>query len=299
MIRIKRFAATFCSALATLLLSGCNVALLNPKGIIAAEQKQLLIVAVSLMLCIVIPVIVLTLLFAWRYRASNHKAGYHPNWTHSTALEVVCWTVPFVIVFILSVLAYKTAHSLDPYKPLAAEAKTKALPIQVVALDWKWLFIYPEQHIATVNEVAFPVDVPISFSITSDAPMNSFAIPQLAGQIYAMAGMKTQLHLMATEIGEYRGFSANYTGNGFAHMNFKARVLSQTSFDAWVEQVRQAPSSLTADIYQQLAVPSENNPVQYFSSVKNDLFDEVVMKFMMPMPDSVSTEQDASGQGKQ
>lgn len=261
-------------------LSGCKWALLDPKGVIAASEKNYLVNSTLLMLAIVIPVILLSFYIAWKYSAKNKKAEYDPTWTHSTLLEVVCWTIPAIIIFTLATWAWKSTHDLDPYKPL--DDNTKPLTIQAVALDWKWLFIYPEQHIATVNFVQFPVNTHVRFLITADAPMNSFAIPQLASQIYAMAGMQTKLHLNATEIGEYRGLSTNFSGDGFSGMHFVAKVSTQADFDKWVGTVKASPKRLTMANYNQLALPSENNPIEYFSYVDNELFEDIIMKYMMP-----------------
>jgi cytochrome o ubiquinol oxidase subunit 2 len=264
------------------LLSGCNWALLNPKGVIAASEKELLVTAVLLMLTIVVPVIILTLIFAWKYRESNTKAKYSPEWTHSTAIEVVCWSIPAIIIAILGVMTWTSSHQLDPYRPLSSNIKP--IPIQVVALNWKWLFIYPEQKIATVNFLQIPVNVPVRFFITADAPMNSLEIPQLAGQIYAMTGMQSQLNLMATEPGDYQGFSANFSGEGFSGMKFVVRASSEKEFKQWVNSVKNSPEALTSESYEKLALPSENNPVQTFVLGEKDLFNSVIMKYMMPMP---------------
>lgn len=264
------------------LLSGCNYALLNPSGIIAADEKHLLIVATLLMLIIVVPVIFLTFYVAWRYRATNTNATYAPEWTHSTALEIVWWTIPCIIIAILAIMTWFSTHQLDPYKPLAT--KTKPLIIQAIALEWKWLFIYPDQNIATINFVELPVNVPVEFLITADAPMNSFQIPKLAGQIYAMAGMQTKLNLMANQIGDFPGLSTNYSGEGFSDMGFVTRVTNQKEFAQWVKTIKHQPKKLTDTAYNQLVLPSEKNPVEYFSSANKDLFSTVMMKFMMPMP---------------
>ena len=187
-----------CAALA---LSGCDLLLLNPPGDIAWQQGRLIVQSTYLMLLIIVPVIILTLLFAWRYRASNRDATYKPEWDHSTQLELVIWSAPLMIIIALGAITWISTHTLDPYRPLdrIAEGKpvaegVKPLEIEVVALDWKWLFLYPEQGIATLNEVAAPVDRPIKFKITAEHVMNSFYIPALAGQIYAMPGMQTILH---------------------------------------------------------------------------------------------------------
>jgi cytochrome o ubiquinol oxidase subunit 2 len=257
-----------------LLLGGCSLDVLNPKGLIGIDEKQLIMTSTWAMLIVVVPVIVLTLVFAWRYRASNPNAKYQPGWTHSTAVEVVIWTVPTLIVLFLAVLTWTTTHQLDPYKPLAS--KVKPIQVEVVSLDWKWLFIYPELGIASVNQVAMPVGTPVDFHITSDTVMNSFFIPQLGSQIYSMAGMETQVYLVANEAGDYAGLSANFSGPGFSDMKFRALAMPQDKFQQWVQTVRAAPAHLDAATYKTLAAPSEANPVAYFSQVETGLFHSIM-----------------------
>jgi len=268
------------------LLSGCDMALFQPKGAIAAEQIRLIIIATILMLLIVVPVIVMTIVIAWRYRASNKKATYEPEWAHSVKLEIIWWIIPCVIIAILSVIAWVTSHTLDPYRPL--DSKVKPITIQAIALDWKWVFVYPEQGIATINYIEVPENTPISFEITSQGPMNALWIPQLGGQIYAMAGMRTRLHLIADTQGIYDGLSANYSGQGFAEMAFKVKVDTATDFTQWVNTVKKAPDTLTTGAFNKLIEPSSNLPVQYFSTVQPNLFNDEIMKFMMPMSTSMS-----------
>lgn len=272
----------------TLPLAGCNLAVLNPKGVIAADQKELLLTAVGLMLIVVIPVIILTMIIAWRYRAGNTKATYSPDWAHSTILEVIWWTIPCIIIAILSVITWISSHQLDPYKPITSNVKP--ITIQAIALDWKWLFIYPDQKIATVNYVEIPVNTPVEFLITADAPMNSFEIPQLAGQIYAMAGMQTKLSLMASQPGDYNGFSSNYSGHGFSDMRFVVSATDEDSFKKWVKVTKKSHDKLDNVAYNQLVLPSENNPVQYFAVKDDSIFNNVVMKGMMPMPGTNDTQ---------
>ena len=263
--------------LGMLLLSGCNWTLLDPKGQVGIEQKNLILIATGLMLLVVVPVIIMTLAFAWKYRASNKSATYTPDWSHSTKIEAAVWLIPILIIIALGVVTYKTTHSLDPYRPL--DSDVKPVQIDVVALDWKWLFIYPEQGIATVNKIVFPANTPVNFRVTSDAVMNSFFIPGLGGQIYAMAGMTTKLHLIANENGEFDGISANYSGAGFTGMKFKATATSQADFDAWVNEVKQSPKKLEKAQYEALAKPSENNPVELYGEVPADLFQTIVDKY--------------------
>ncbi|MCM2132120.1 ubiquinol oxidase subunit II [Larsenimonas rhizosphaerae] len=262
------------------LLSGCDSAILDPKGPIGVEQRNLIVIAVLLMLIVVIPAIVMTVLFAWKYRASNKDATYSPNWSHSNKIEAVVWGIPCVIILVLATITWKTSHSLDPFKALEGYDE-EPLTIEVVALDWKWLFIYPEQQIATVNEVAFPANVPIEFQVTSDTVMNSFFIPHLGSQIYAMAGMQTEVNLLASEPGDYPGISAQYSGSGFSGMKFNARALdSREQFQAWVNQVQQSPKQLNQSAYDKLAKPSEDAPVEYYSTVIPNLFTSIIHKYM-------------------
>lgn len=265
----------------TLLLNGCQMTLLDPKGLIAAQEKNLLIDVLLLMLIVVIPVIIMSFVFAWRYRAKNkHTAKYSPNWSHSNTIEAICWAVPCIIIGILATMTWITSHTLDPYRPLAS--KKQPLIIQAVALDWRWLFIYPKQNIATMNVVEFPVDQPIRFLITADAPMNSLAIPRLAGQIYAMAGMRTKLNLIANEKGSYYGMSTNFSGDGFSNMHFQAKVTSKEQFKKWVQTVQRSPKTLTMTAYKKLALPSQDTSVIYFSSPAKNLFNSIIGKYMGP-----------------
>lgn len=261
-----------------LLLGGCSLALFDPKGDIGAQEKTLIIIALGLMLLVVVPVIVLTLYFGWRYRASNTRATYAPRWAHSTAIEVVVWSIPCVIVAVLAVLIWRTTHSLDPYRPIASQ--TKPVRVEVIALNWKWLFIYPDYGVASVNQLAIPVDTPIAFKLTAESLMNSFFIPQLGSQVYAMAGMQTQLHLIANQPGIYVGRSAAYSGAGFSDMHFETIATSRRDFDAWIAQARRSSLALSHDAYRALEKPSVKNPVAVYTNVVPDLFDRVVNQYM-------------------
>ncbi len=265
----------------TVFLSGCNMEVLSPKGDVGMQEKSLILIALGLMLVVVIPVIVMTLVFAWRYRASNTKATYAPKWSHSTAIEAVVWAIPCVIIAILGTITWRTSHTLDPYKPL--ESKVKPITIQVVSLDWKWLFIYPDYGIASVNEIAFPTDVPVHFEITSDSVMNAFFIPQLGSQIYAMAGMDTQLNLIANEPGTYAGLSTNYSGAGFSDMHFNAIATSQQGFSDWINKAKASSVNLDVQAYHTLAQPSEKQPVAYYAAVKPGLFNNIIQQYMGDM----------------
>jgi cytochrome o ubiquinol oxidase subunit II len=261
-------------------LQGASIAVLEPKGPVAEQQRSLMITATLLSLLVVVPVFALTFGIAWRYRASNTKARYMPEWDHNKLAEAVWWGVPLLLITVLSVIIYTSSHGLDPYRPLVSSVKP--LRVQVVALPWKWLFIYPEQRVASVNLLRLPVDTPVAFEITADAPMNSFWIPQLGGQVYAMAGMSTKLHLLASEPGSYRGSSANLSGEGFAGMTFTAQATGRPEFDAWVQDAQRSTMQLDAASYRQLAAPSQNNAVAVYSVRERDLYNDIMMKYTMP-----------------
>ncbi len=274
------------------LLHGHTIQVLDPKGAVGHEERRLMFFALALSVIVVIPVFAMLVWFAWRYRDTHpKKAKYTPDWDRNPFIEGVWWLVPTILIVILSVVTWRSSHALDPYKPLSG---TEPLNIQVIALDWKWLFIYPEQNIASVNYLQLPVDRPVNFSITADAPMNSFWIPQLGGQIYAMPGMATQLHLEATEIGKFRGSSANISGDGFAGMTFTAEATSEKAFEQWVKQAK-GFSTLTFSAYDKLAEPSQNDPSAYYGSVEPKLFDVVIMKYMAPIQGISDTGSDRPG----
>jgi cytochrome o ubiquinol oxidase subunit II len=278
--QIQRNVVTALIVMITLMLSGCDSGALAPKGKIAAEELKLIVFSAELILLVVIPVIFMAFWFAWRYREGNN-AKYTPEWKHSTLLEIIWWTIPCIIILILGTVTWKTTHSLDPYKPL--ESQIKPVTVEVVSLDWKWLFIYPEYKIATVNYLKIPAGTPIDFRITAASPMNSFIIPQLGGQIYAMTGMTTQLHLIADAPGIYRGLATNYTGVGFAGMHFDTEATSSEDFLSWVKKVQSMPDRLTsATFWERLMPKSIDAPVSYFAQVDDGLFDEIVMHYMMP-----------------
>lgn len=257
--------------------------MLDPSGDVAVQQRDLLVQSTLLMLVVIIPVIVMTIVFARRYRASNQAARYEPDWDHSTQLELVIWSVPLIIIICLGAMTWVTTHLLDPYRGLtridarrAVPADVSPLQVEVVALDWKWLFIYPQYGIATVNEMAAPVDRPIAFRITSANVMNAFYVPALAGMVYAMPAMQSQLHAVINEAGDYEGFSANYSGAGFSGMHFRFHGLSATAFDAWIDESRRSPDVLDREAYLALVRPSENEPVRRFSRSDANLFQAIV-----------------------
>jgi len=267
-------------ALLALYISTHNIAMLEPKGLISDKERDLIVTCSLLMLIVVIPVLILTFVFAWKYREKNEKSKHTPNWEHNYIAEMCWWGVPFVIIVILAVITYKTSHELNPFKPIVTDKEP--VEIQAVALNWKWLFIYPKQGIATINLVQFPEKTPINFEITADAPMNSFWIPQLGGQIYAMPAMRSKLYLLANEQGSYSGRSSNISGKGFAGMVFTAKVTSDEDFNAWVESVRGSGKNLTMEQYSELVEPSEYDPVSYYILPDKDLFNKIIMKYMTP-----------------
>jgi cytochrome o ubiquinol oxidase subunit 2 len=260
-------------------LSGCStILLLNPKGPIGEGERYLIIAAIGLMAIVVIPVFILAFWIPRKYKASNATSTYMPKWSYSAKIDLVMWAVPIAIVTVLAILAWTRTHSLDPYKPIPSASKP--INIEAVSLDWKWLFIYPDQNIATVNQITFPVNVPVSFKLTSDTVMTSFFIPQLGSQMYAMGGMQTQLHLLANKPGTYAGHNQQISGRGYANMHFKAKAVSPEEFQAWVQKVRQSKELLDLDRYEKLAKPSEGYyPVTYFSAVKPGLFLYILRKY--------------------
>lgn len=268
------------AALLGLYVSTHSVPVLEPKGLISAQERELIITCSLLMLIVVIPVLILTFIFAWRYREGSDKGKHTPDWEHNYIAEMCWWGVPFVIIVILAVITWKTSHELNPFKPI--EARKKGIEIQAVALNWKWLFIYPEEGIATINEVQFPEKTPINFEITADAPMNSFWIPQLGGQIYAMPAMRSKLYLMANEEGTFSGRSSNISGKGFSGMVFTAKSRSDEGFREWVEEVKRSGKELDQTTYQALVEPSEYVPVSYYVLTDPDLFDQIITKYKAP-----------------
>ena len=266
------------SLLLLAVLSGCNTVVMNPAGDIAKQQADLITISVLLMLIIIVPVMLLTVFFAWKYRKSANEQ-YEPDWDHSTKLELVIWGAPLLIIIALGLITWISTHKLDPYRPLERldenrpiPAGTKVLEVQVVSLDWKWLFIYPEQGIATVNELVTPIDTPIRFKLTSSTVMNAFYIPTLAGMIYTMPAMETTLNAVLNKTGEYKGMSSNFSGDGFSHMKFAYRGTTQADFDTWVAKVKASGNTLGRGDYLTLEKPSEKEPVRHYGTVQPALF---------------------------
>lgn len=272
-----------------------NIAVLSPAGQIGEQERKLIMLCLYLSSIVVIPVFALTIFISVKYREGNRKAKYSPDFDHSNLLEAVWWAIPIVIIGILSVVTWNSSHSLDPYR--AIDTNVKQMDIQVVALDWKWLFIYPGQGVASVNRVELPLDTPVDFHITSDTVMNSFWIPSLGGQIYAMPGMATQLHLIASKPGTYYGSSANISGKGFAGMNFDAYAVSRQSFNAWIGSLKRYPVKLTESEYNKLAQPSTYTPVAYYSHATPDMFASIIDKYNMPVDQRPSATASAGTMG--
>lgn len=278
------FVLAFLTA-AGIYLSKTDIPVLQPQGEVGQKELHLIIFACLLAIIVVVPTFALAIYIAFKYREGNHtnsrkKVAYSPDFDHSRLFEGLWWGIPIVIIGILSVVAWQSAHSLDPYKALASSQKP--LTIQVVALDWKWLFIYPEQGIASVNLAEIPTGTPVNFHVTSDTIMNSFWVPGLGGQIYAMPGMDTQLHELTNKTGDYFGSPANIAGKGFSRMNFTVRAASDSQFNAWVNSAKSAPQNLTDTTYKALTKPSDNVPVNYYASVKDGLYNDIIMKYMAP-----------------
>jgi len=268
---------------ATVLLSGCSLGgVLDPKGPIGAANLTILVDSLAIMLAIVIPTIIATFAFAWWYRASNTRARYLPDWEFSGSIELVVWAIPLMTILLLGGVAWISSHDLDPAKPI--EGKGAALDVQVVSLDWKWLFIYPEQRVASVNELVVPAGRPLHFSLTSSSVMSAFFVPQLGSMIYTMNGMATQLYLHADEPGTFHGLSAHYNGEGFSDMHFDVKAVTPEQFAAWVNKARETGPKLDGDRYTALAKQSIKDPVSVYGLVDIDLFNRVVSRDLAPGP---------------
>lgn len=276
-----------CAAL-IIYLQRHNVQVLNPAGIVGDNQRKLMIFTILLATVVVVPVFAIAIFIAFKYREKNsHKNTYAPDWDSNRTIEAIWWGIPVILIGIMAAITWVTTFRMDPYKPL--HNQTKPMTIQVVSLDWKWLFIYPDEGIATVNFVQFPAGQQVDFQITSDSVMNSFWIPQLGGQMYSMPGMTTHLYLVADHAGDFNGSSANISGTGFEGMKFTARASSNADYQQWLSHAKQSPLSLDQSSYDQLARQSKNDPVTYYSRVDKNLYDTIVMKYMMPMDTTMPT----------
>lgn len=264
-----------------------NMLTLAPRGLVAVAEKKIFMVSLLLMLLVVIPVVLMTITFAYHFRETNEKATYAPEWAHNTWLEVIWWGIPCLIIGILATITWISSHALDPYRPITI-ANQEPLTIEAIALDWKWLFIYPKENIASVNFLEVPVGRPLRFLITSQDAMNSFLIPQLGGQIYAMAGMQTKLFLVADQPGNYLGFSSNFSGKGFYGMKFTARATSASEYTQWVKQVKLSSNTLDLAQFNELQKPSSNNPVQLFANTDQRIYTTLIMQPMMGSKDGAA-----------
>ncbi len=264
------------------MLAGCSESIFNAQGPIGAANTQILLNALAIMLVIVVPTIVGALVFAWWFRASNTRARYQPGFVYSGRIELIVWAIPLLVILFLGGVIWIGAHDLDPFKPI--EPRERALEVEVVSLDWKWLFIYPEHGVASVNEIVIPVDTPVHFSLTSASVMNMFFVPQLGSMIATMNGMVTQLHLKADHAGNFLGQSAQYSGDGFSGMHFTLRAVTQGEFDQWIATARQAGSALDLEAYVALAQQSENVAPYTYREVEPMLFRDLVTQQLPPAP---------------
>jgi cytochrome o ubiquinol oxidase subunit 2 len=276
----RTFRPLFWLGLAALTTGGCSRSVLAPAGPVAGSESLLLLDALGIMLVIVVPTIVATLAFAWWFRASNRAATYRPTWAYSGRLEVLVWAIPALVVLFLGGVAWISSHELDPAKPLAASKQP--LEVEVVSLDWRWLFIYPGQHVATINRLVVPVGTPVHLRITSASVMNVFFVPRLAGEIYAMNGMVTELNLLGDKPGIFPGLSAQFSGDGFSGMQFETAVVSPQTFDAFIAQARSAPARLDEAAYRTLSHQSHDSRVQLFGGVSEGLFDSIASLRLPP-----------------
>ncbi|MGO4270221.1 ubiquinol oxidase subunit II [Paenibacillus sp. TAF58] len=275
----SRISALFMLIMTSVFTAGCTekIIILNPKGTIGKQQLDLMVTSTLLCLIVIVPVLILTVWIIWRYRKKpNRKAKYTPEWEHSTKLEIIWWGIPILIIIALGVITVRSTYALEPSKALASDKKP--ITIQVASLDWKWLFMYPEEGIATVNYVQFPEDTPIRFELTADAPMNSFWIPQLGGQMYTMSGMNMALYLQADEKGEYFGSGANFSGREFGSMKFVAKATTEEGYKTWIQDVKKSNQDLSLEGYKALAEPGVTNTLSYSSFPKN-LFEQIVTKY--------------------
>src|SRR6266481_6105704 len=265
-----------------IVLTACQPAVLDPQGSIGFAEKTILIDSLAIMLAIVVPTIAAILAFAWWFRASNTRAIYLPNFEYSGRIELIVWSIPLLTVILLGGVAWIGSHDLDPAKPLAS--KTPPLEIQAVSLDWKWLFIYPNQRVASVNQLVVPAGVPLHFSLTSASVMNAFFIPQLGSMIYTMNGMRTQLNLRADAPGTFHGQSSHYSGDGFSDMRFDVRAVPPEQFAAWIEDTRKTGPTLDAASYTALARQSMNTSPFTFRAADPALFQQIVAQHLPPGP---------------
>ena len=267
---------------AALLLGGCQASVLDPAGPIGAAEKTLIINAAVIMLAIIGPIIVATLGFAWWYREGNAKARYRPDWAYSGRIELTVWSIPLLTIIFLGGIEVIASYQLDPARPIASAKKT--VEVQVVSLDWKWLFIYPDQGVASINQVVVPVGTPVHFTLTSASVWNSFFVPRLGSSIYTMGGMATQLYLQADQEDTFHGLSTHFSGDGFSDMHFEMRSVSDAAFADWIAATRGAGPILNEAAYGELAKQSIADAPSTYGAVTSDLFQQVVMQTLAPGP---------------
>ena len=283
---LKRVAQVIISSVITIAIiavlvfvtQGREMPLLNPQGLIANQERGLILITFALSMVVVIPVLIMLFVIAYKYRSTNTKAKYDPDFHGHLGLEAVWWGVPVLIIIVLAIITGISTHALDPYKKI--DSSVEPVEVQVVALEWKWLFIYPDKGVATLNYLNIPEDTPINLTLTSDAPMNSFWVPALAGQVYTMSGMSTKLHLMADTVGSYRGVSANISGEGFANMTFNVNSMSNADFSKWVIESANSKTPLDSASYTSLAKQSKDDGEITYMLMNNDLYNEIIMKYM-------------------
>jgi cytochrome o ubiquinol oxidase subunit 2 len=286
--RARRRGRVCALSLMSLGLSGCQLAVLNPQGPIGAADRQILINSVVIMLVVVLPTIVATLGVAWWFRASNPRARYSPEWVYSGRIELVTWSIPVLVILFLGGLAWTGSHDLDPARPLPSSGDP--LEVQVVSLDWKWLFIYPSEKIASVNQLVVPAGVPIHFALTSASVMTAFFIPQLGSMIYTMNGMRTQLYLQADHEGTYHGLASQFSGDGFSTMGFDVRAVSADEFRQWVGTAAATGPGLDSQSYRQLEQQSQNVVPFTYRDVEGGLFEAILLQKLPPGPGPESSQ---------
>ncbi|CAL4325367.1 Cytochrome bo(3) ubiquinol oxidase subunit 2 [Buchnera aphidicola (Protaphis terricola)] len=275
-INFNKFFKILLLVITTFMLNGCNSVFLTSHGAIAKQESSLILISFIMMLIVVIPVIFMTIYFSFKYRSSNIGQIYKPNWSESKIIEIIVWFVPILIISFLAFLTWNYCHQLDPRKKIIS--KYKPIRIDVIALDWRWLFVYPDYRIASINEIVFPVNRPVVFHITSNSVMNSFFIPSLGSQVYAMPGMITKLNLISNDIGKYKGISSNYSGRGFSNMKFTViSVRNKKIFIDWIEKVKKSPKKInTITMFNKVFLPNENHYVEYFSDVNEKIFNKIL-----------------------
>ena len=291
-VLISSLIAVAIIALLAFVSQGREIPVLGTHGTIANQQRDLIIFTFALGMLVVIPVFIMLFVIAWKYRAGNTKATYDPEFNSHLGLEALWWGIPCLIIVVLAIITAISTHATDPYKEL--ESNVKPVKVQVVALEWKWLFIYPDEGVATLNYLNIPEKTPINLTITSDAPMNSFWVPALAGQVYAMSGMSTKLHVMADEVGTFNGSSANLSGEGFADMNFKVNSMKDADFSKWVFESSNSTTMLDSTSYAKIATQSKNDGDITYMLMDSELYTKIIMKYMSRDTTNTSTH-DMSG----